>query len=71
MALYLMCTYSEEAQAGFRARWEATGRRLDMGKSCIRFRRLEDVALDVVARVRSRRATPRTHDRGARTERTA
>ncbi len=49
MALYLMCTYSEEAQAGFRARWEATGRKLDMGKSCVRFRRLEDVALDVVA----------------------
>jgi len=48
MALYMMCTYSEEAQAAFRARWEATGRRLDMGKSCVRFRRLEDVALDVV-----------------------
>ena len=49
MALYLMCTYSEEAQAAFRERWEATGRKLDMGKSCVRFRRLEDVALDVVA----------------------
>jgi hypothetical protein len=49
MALYLMCTYSEEAKVAFRARWKATGRKLDMGKSCVRFRRLEDVALDVVA----------------------
>lgn len=32
----------------FRARWEATGRKLDMSKSCVRFRRLGDVALDVL-----------------------
>ena len=47
MALYLMGVYGED-DGWFRARWEATGRKLDMGKSCVRFRRLEDVALDVV-----------------------
>ena len=47
MALYLMGVYGE-GDTWFRARWEATGRELDMGKSCVRFRRLDDVALDVV-----------------------
>lgn len=32
----------------FREAWLATGRKLDMGKSCIRVKKLEDVALDVV-----------------------
>jgi hypothetical protein len=50
MALYLFCTYLDEGQAGwFRDAWAATGKRLDMGKSCVRFKRLEDVPLDVVA----------------------
>ena len=50
MALYLFCTYLDEGQAGwFREAWTATGKRLDMGKSCVRFKRLEDVPLDVVA----------------------
>jgi hypothetical protein len=49
MALYLMLVYGGESAASwFRERWEATGRKLDMGKSCVRFRRLEDVPLDVV-----------------------
>ncbi len=47
MALYLNCEYASPTD--FRERWEATGRRLDMGKSCVRFKKLEDVALDVVA----------------------
>jgi hypothetical protein len=49
MAVYLMGIYSDEADAAwFRERWLATGRRLDMGKSCVRFRRLDDVPLDVI-----------------------
>jgi len=47
MALYLNCEYASPTD--FRERWEATGRRLDMGKSCVRFKKLDDVALDVVA----------------------
>ena len=47
MALYLMGVYGGDDES-FRERWLATGRKLDMGKSCVRFKRLEDVALDVV-----------------------
>ena len=46
MALYLNCEYASPTD--FRDRWHATGRKLDMGKSCVRFRKLDDVALDVV-----------------------
>jgi hypothetical protein len=28
----------------------ATGKKLDMGKSCVRFRALDDLALDVISR---------------------
>src|SRR5688572_2235363 len=50
MSLYLMTCYSDGAEGKwFRSAWEKTGRKLDMGKSCIRFRSLDDVALDVVA----------------------
>jgi hypothetical protein len=49
MALYLMGVYGEDgAQEWLRERWAATGKKLDMGKSCLRFRRLDDLALDVV-----------------------
>ena len=46
MALYLDC--EQTSRIGFRERWEARGRKLDMGKSCVRFRSLDAVALDVV-----------------------
>ena len=50
MALYMMLAYIDGTDdTWFRKKWAATGRKLDMGKCCIRFRRLEDVALDVVA----------------------
>jgi uncharacterized protein YdhG (YjbR/CyaY superfamily) len=50
MALYLMGVYGDEAEeARFRERWLGTGAPLDMGKSCVRFRRLADVPLEVVA----------------------
>lgn len=49
MSVYLMCVYgSPEAEKRFRAAWAKTGKKLDMGKSCIRFKRLEDLALDVL-----------------------
>jgi hypothetical protein len=46
-ALYMMGIYGGD-DAWFRERWEATGRKLSMGKSCVRFRRLDDVPLEVV-----------------------
>jgi uncharacterized protein DUF1801 len=49
MALYLMGVYGEEGAAEWlRERWATTGKKLDLGKSCLRFRRLDDLALDVV-----------------------
>jgi hypothetical protein len=48
-ALYLNCVYaSAERAERLRERWKATGKKLDMGKSCIRFKRADDLALDVV-----------------------
>ncbi|QOV91633.1 DUF1801 domain-containing protein [Humisphaera borealis] len=49
MAVYLMCVYDCEGNAtAFRDAWAKTGKKLDMGKSCIRFKNVEDLALDVL-----------------------
>ena len=56
LALYLMGLYvggsgsDESADATwFRAAWEASGKKiLDMGKACVRFKKLDDIALDVI-----------------------
>jgi hypothetical protein len=49
MAIYLMCLYSDGAQEEwFRQAWAAAGKKLDMGKSCVRFKKLEDVPLEVL-----------------------
>ncbi len=51
-AVYLMGLYSDSEQdQDFRARWLASGRKLDMGKSCLRFKRLGDLDLDLLAEV--------------------
>jgi hypothetical protein len=55
MAVYLMCVYlSPEEEARFRREWTKTGKKLDMGKSCIRFKKLDDVALDVLGQAVAR-----------------
>jgi len=50
-AVYLMCVYQD---AKLRTRLEddfaKAGKKLDMGKSCIRFKRLEDVPLPAIGR---------------------
>lgn len=49
-ALYLNCVYaSDERTERLKAQWAAAGRKLDMGKSCLRFKRAEDVAEEVLA----------------------
>jgi len=49
MAIYLMGLFGDEsAKAQFRQAWEEAGKKLDMGKSCIRFKRAEDLALEVL-----------------------
>ena len=50
-ALYLSCVYGDQEQeARLREGFERAGKRLDMGKSCLRFRRLEDLPLEVIGR---------------------
>jgi uncharacterized protein YdhG (YjbR/CyaY superfamily) len=50
-ALYLMGAYADPKQAeALRAGFAKAGKKLDMGKSCIRFRKLDDLALDAVAK---------------------
>jgi hypothetical protein len=49
-ALYLNCVYASEARTErLRAAFAAAGKKLDMGKSCIRFRKLDDLAEDALA----------------------
>lgn len=49
MSLYLNCVYSDAGEREwFEERWAQTGRTLNMGKSCVRFKKLEDLPLDVV-----------------------
>lgn len=49
MALYLMCIQEgSELEKWFREAWAKSGNKLDMGKCCVRFKKLEDVALDVI-----------------------
>lgn len=49
MSLYLMCVYgNHDHEAWFRTAWEKSGKKLDMGKGCVRFKRVEDVPLEVV-----------------------
>ncbi|MCX2951926.1 DUF1801 domain-containing protein [Lentzea sp. NEAU-D7] len=43
-----LTTVMEEFEESFRARWAATGKKLDMGKACVRFKRASDLALDVI-----------------------
>ena len=49
MSLYLMNIYSDEAvEKWFVERYKASGKRLDMGKACVRFKSLQDLPIDLV-----------------------
>ncbi|MEX2447039.1 MAG: DUF1801 domain-containing protein [Dehalococcoidia bacterium] len=55
VSLYLHGVYADEDLAAwFTDAYRASGKRLDMGKSCVRFRRLDDLPLDLVAEVVAR-----------------
>ena len=52
MSLYLMNIYGDpKAAKWFKSAYKARGKKLDMGKSCVRFNKVEDLPLDVVAEV--------------------
>jgi hypothetical protein len=49
-ALYLTCVYGDpERERWLREQFRAAGKRLDMGKSCVRFRSLDDLPLEAIA----------------------
>lgn len=50
MSVYVMGIYgSEDLRADFEQSYRASGKRMDVGKACVRFRTLDDLPLDVVA----------------------
>lgn len=49
MSVYLMSLYMNPPEEKLlRDGWARTGKKLDMGKSCIRFKKVDDLALDVL-----------------------
>lgn len=49
MSVYLMSVYGPDSdEAWLRHAWAATGKKLDMGKSCIRFKRIDDLPLHII-----------------------
>jgi hypothetical protein len=55
MALYLMTVYGDaDTERWFRQAFKAAGKKLDMGKSCVRFKTLNDLPLDVIGQVVAR-----------------
>jgi hypothetical protein len=55
IAVYLMFIYGDPRQEEwFRKEWAKSGKKLDMGKSCIRFKKIEDLAIDVIGKAVAR-----------------
>jgi hypothetical protein len=50
MGMYCSCIDGKESDLlrWFRAEWEKTGKKLDMGRACIRFKKLDDLPLDLI-----------------------
>jgi len=52
MTLYLMTVYGhKETEKWFKQRYKASGKKLDMGKSCVHFRKLDDLPLELIGEV--------------------
>jgi len=49
MALHMICFYGQPAlREWFDAQYKKSGKKLDMGQGCLRFKTLPDLALDVI-----------------------
>jgi hypothetical protein len=49
MSLHLMCCYGDpKLKAQFEKAWKAAGKKWDMGGGCVRFKKLDDVPLEVI-----------------------
>lgn len=52
IGLYLFCVYQDPAvHDWFVAAWKASGKKLDMGKACVRVKKLDDVPLEVLGQL--------------------
>ena len=55
MSVYLMNVYGDpDSEQWFAEQYRASGKRLDMGKSCVRFKKLDDLPLDLIGRAIAR-----------------
>ncbi|MGH8076005.1 MAG: DUF1801 domain-containing protein [Lysobacter sp.] len=51
-SLYLNCVYSDAAtEQSLRKAYERAGKRLDMGKSCLGFKKLDDLLMDEIVHI--------------------
>lgn len=49
MAVYLMCLYGHrQTNDWFLSEYKKTGKRMDVGKSCVRFKKLEDLPVELI-----------------------
>ena len=72
MAVYLMGLYTRpDAAARFEAEYRETGKRYDVGRCCVRFRRLDDLPLELIGRAVAAQdpGTFVAHSEAARTRR--
>ncbi|MPZ13495.1 MAG: DUF1801 domain-containing protein [Chloroflexi bacterium] len=64
MSLYLTNVWMDpEAGRWFHDRYTASGKRLDKGKSCVRFRKLDDLPLDLIGEAIARTTVDRFIER--------
>ncbi len=74
-SLYFMGVYGDpEEVAWLQREWAKTGKKLDMGRCCIRFRKLEDLPLDVLGKAIKRipvRTLIRRHEEALETRKRA
>lgn len=52
MSLHLLCVYiNKEMNEWFVKEYHNTGKKLDMGKGCVRFKKLDDLPLELIGKV--------------------
>jgi hypothetical protein len=55
MTVYLMCVYGDKRiRTWFEQAYKASGKKLEMGKSCVHFKKLDDLPLDVIGQAIAR-----------------
>ena len=55
MSLYLMNVYGDtDTERWFHEEYRASGKKLDMGKSCVRFKKVEDLPLELIGQTIAR-----------------